>query len=224
MSEGFSQRGRWLWPALLAGCALAVLTGRLVWDARSALLAGQRAQARGDSADAVRCYLDAARLYVPANPYNRHALDALGSLADTAQKTGDRAIERQALEAIRAAVLGTRSFYAPFAERLPGVQERLADLYAAIEEARNEPVRGASTESLAARRAWHAGRLATRPGPSTPAVLVIFVGLALWLGAAVAFLRKGLDASLHWRRGPAIASGVVCLVGLVIFLVALRLA
>lgn len=204
---------------MLVCAALAVLVGRLLWDSRAAVRAGDDAERRGDHREACRRYLDAARLYVPGSPFVRRALDALEDMAETAQKAGDLASARQALEAMRAALLGTRSFYTPHAERLPRIDGRLARLYALLEDAQGSP-----GGSPAARQAWHAERLSRRPGPAAVPVLLVFVGLALWLGAAVAFVAKGLDAGLRLRTGPAIASGVVFLLGFTLFVAALRLA
>jgi hypothetical protein len=199
--------------------ALAVVVVRVAVDSRAALRAGQAAEARGDGREAVRHYLDAARLYLPGSPTVREALDRLDGLARAAEQRGDGSAARAALEAIRAALLGTRSFYTPFEERLPGVEARLARLYAEAEDARVDP--GASLE---ARRAWHAARLAAHPGPSVPYAFMALGGLALWLGAAVGFVRKGLDAGLRLRRGPALAAGIAFAVGFALFVTGLRLA
>ncbi len=219
MSEAARGRARWLAPGLLVVVALAVLVGRLLWDSRAAFLAGADAETRGDRTEATRRYLDAARLYVPGSPYVRHALDAMQEIALAADKAGDHAAARQALESVRAALLGTRSFYTPYAERLPAIEARLAVLYAQTESDKVAP--GATAE---ARRAWHAERLARHPGPATLPVLLTFLGLGLWLCAVVGFLTRGLDAGLRLRRTPAVVSGITFVVGFTLFLAALRLA
>jgi hypothetical protein len=47
---------------------------------------------------------------------------------------GDYPTARTAFEAERAALLGTRSFYTPYAERLSGLDRRISRLLAAAEE------------------------------------------------------------------------------------------
>lgn len=212
-------RRRFVVAGAIAAGALAVVAGRILVDSRAALQAGRQAQEKGDGASATRHYLDAARLYVPGSPFVARALDALQAQAQAAESTGNLEAARRALEAIRAAALGTRSFYTPHADRLAAADQRLARIYAKTESDAVDP--GASQE---VRAAWHAERLARRPGPATLPVLVVFLGLALWLGAAVAFFMKGLDANLHLRRGPAVASGVAFLIGFTLFLVGLRIA
>jgi hypothetical protein len=199
--------------------AAAVLVGRVAVDGRAALRAGESAEGRGERAEAVRHYLDAARFYLPGSATVRRALDHLDGIARGAEAAGDPAGARPALEAIRAALLGTRSLYTPYAERLPDVDRRLAAIYAQLEDPRVDP--GASIES---RTAWHASRLARAPGPTVGYVLLALFGLALWLGGAVGFMRRGLDAGLRLRRGPALAAGIIFVVGFALFVTGLRLA
>jgi hypothetical protein len=209
------------WVLWLGGLlvALAVLLVRVAVDGRAALRAGESAEARGEPGEAVGHYLDAARFYLPGSSTVRRALDHLDRLARTAESAGEPGAARPPLEAIRAALLGTRSLYTPHAARLPDVERRLATIYAQLEDPRVDP--GASLE---ARTAWHASRLARHPGPTVGYVLLALFGLALWLGGAVGFMRRGLDAGLRLRRGPALAAGIFFVIGFALFVTGLRLA
>jgi hypothetical protein len=130
---------------------------------------------------------------------------------------GDYASARAAFEAERAALLGTRSFYTPYAERLPSLERRLSRLLAAAEDR-------ASPANFEERAKWHAERLAERPRPKTSMVMLALLGLGVWVTSAVAFFRKGVDANLVLKRVPAMLAGAGFLVGLALFLVCLRLA
>jgi hypothetical protein len=204
---------------VLAGLAVAcaVIVARLLIDARAAYRNGAAAEQRGEIGEAIRHYLDAGRLYVPGSPYTRDALDRLDALAIAAVTQGDYATARSAFEAERAALLGTRSFYTPYAARLPELERRLARLLAAGEE-----IPGAA--SFEDRARWHAEKLAQRPRPSTPWVLLALLGLAMWTTSAMIFFRRGLDAQLGLRRLPALLAASGFIVGLALFLVCLRLA
>ena len=101
--------------------ALAVVVVRLALEANTAYRQGAAAEERGELADAVRHYLDAGRAYVPGNPVMRRTLDRLDAIGVAAVTRGDYAAARSAFEAERAALLGTRSFYTPHAERLPAI-------------------------------------------------------------------------------------------------------
>jgi hypothetical protein len=209
---------RWAWVAI-ALAALAVVAGRVLHDSWSALTAGEDAERRGDGATAVRQYLHAARMYVPGSPFVQRALDRLQAIAASAEAAGDLATARSALEAIRAALLGSRSFYTPHAGRLPTVNRRLAAIYA-----RTEDLLVAPASSLEEREAWHLARLTPEPGPAPGPAAAALVGLGLWLSAAVTFLRRGVDRSLKLQRAWALASGLAFLLGFGLFVVGLRLA
>jgi hypothetical protein len=210
---------RWLLVAVGVALAFVVLAVRLLYDARSALHAGEMSEARGDRLEAIRHYQDAARLYLPASPYVRDALDHLEALAAAAAQAGDGLGVRAALEAERAAILATRSLFIPNGSRLPDIEQRLARLLAAAEDRSVAP-----GVSLEARAAWHLERLARRPGPALAYVLLTLVGLVLWVGSAIGFVSRGLDAKLRLRRPHAIIVGVTFALGLAMFLVGLRFA
>ena len=210
---------RWLLAAVGVALAFVVLSVRLLVDARSALRAGEMCETRGDRLEAIRHYQDAARLYLPGSPTVRDALDRLEALATAAAQAGDGPGVRAALEAERAAILATRSLFIPNGSRLPHIERRLARLLAATEDRSVAP--GVSFE---ARTAWHLERLARRPGPALPHVLLALVGLVLWVGSAIGFVSRGLDAKLHLRHPHAIIAGVTFALGLAMFLVGLRLA
>jgi hypothetical protein len=197
--------------------ALGIVAVRLLVEARGAYRQGVAAEERGDVGEAVRHYLDAGRAYLPGNPVVRRALDRLDAIGVAAVTKGDYPAARAAFEAERAALLGARSFYTPYAERLPGINRRLARLMAAIED----PLGRAGFEE---RTAWHEQRLAHKPRPKTSFVLLALLGLTLWVASAVLFFRKGLGKDLVLVRVPAAFAGVGFLLGLVLFLVGLRLA
>jgi hypothetical protein len=197
--------------------ALGVIVVRLLVDARGAYRNGAAAEERGEISEAIRYYLDAGRLYVPGSPFTRNALDRLDAIGIAQVTKGDYATARAAFEAERAALLGTRSFYTPYADRLPSLERRLSRLLAAAEDR-------ASPATFAERAKWHAERLAERPRPQNPMVLLALLGLAMWVASAVTFFHKGVDANLALRRTPAMLASAAFLVGLALFLISLRLA
>jgi hypothetical protein len=161
------------------GChaALAVIVVRLLVDARTAYRNGAAAEAarrsqRGHSLLPRRRAALRARQSVHAQrarPTGRHR--------DCLVTKGDYATARAAFEAERAALLGTRSFYTPYAERLPSLERRISRLLAAAEDR-------ASPATFEERAKWHAERLAERPRPKTSMVLLALLGLATWVTSA----------------------------------------
>jgi hypothetical protein len=208
-------------PLVIAGigilAAITVVVVRLWFEAAGEYRRGVAAEARGDLGEAIRHWRDAGRAYLPGNPTTRRALDRLDALGVAAVTRGDYATARTAFEAERAALLGARSFYTPYVERLPVINRRLARLMAAIEDP-------SGTAGFEERSAWHEQRLAEKPRPKTALVLLALAGLVLWAGSAVAFFRKGLDKNFVLVRAPAVLAGIGFLVGLALFLACLRLA
>ena len=76
----------------LAGVVLAlgIVVARLLIDGRTAWLHGAAAEQRGETAQAIRHYLDAGRMYVPGSPYTARSLDRLDAIAVAAVTRSDR--------------------------------------------------------------------------------------------------------------------------------------
>jgi hypothetical protein len=174
-------------PVTLLVAALAVVYGRFLVEGRGAVQAARVAAANGDRAEATRCYLDALRAYVPGSPFERQALDGLEALAGDAVRAGDREGERRAFQAIRAGLLGTRSTFVPYRSRLWQAEQRLIALDTVLAFPPADPgipIERGGTPFL--------GRLHTR-GPAVLWTLVSLSGFAIWVGAVVALIRRGLE-------------------------------
>ena len=198
-------------PALrglaIALVALALVAVRVVWSSRTEWRA-----AESSTGEQRLTHLGlAARLYAPGNPYSRRALDALAELG---RANGPDAL--QAWQAVRASILATRSFYTPHRELLAEANARIAEGMAA----RDLPSRG----TIEARTAWHAARLAADDAPSVGWTLLALLGLAGWIGSAVAFILRGLDERDRLRPRAAITCALGVVVGLALFFVGLARA
>jgi hypothetical protein len=213
-------RGSRLLPWLLVGLlGLAVVVVRVLLDSRAALSAGEAALSRGDRADAVRDFHHAVRMYCPGSPFVARALRRLDEVAAGAKAGSDVGLERLALEAIRGGLLGARSLYTPHAGRVTAADARLAEIYVALEDP--AVAAGAGPEE---RLAFHRERLARRPRAAPAASVLALLGFGLWLGAAVTFLRRGIDRTLVVRRAWALWCSLAFVMGLTLFLAGLRLA
>jgi hypothetical protein len=205
-------------PVTLLVAALAVVYGRFLVEGHGAVRAAQIATAHGDRAEAIRCYLDALRAYVPGSPFERQALDGLEGLAVEAARAGDRGGERQALQAIRAGLLGTRSTFVPYRSRLTQAEQRLIALDQALLFPPGEPgfvIDRGSTPFLR--------RLQPR-GPAVLWTLVSLSGFAIWVGAVVALIRRGLQPGVPSRGGIAarVLLPALFVLGFGLFLTGLR--
>lgn len=215
-----SLRPRKTWSLLGTALLLALLVvlGRLTWEARAGLARGRALETEGATLEAIAHHLDAARAFYPGNPYAALAFDRLETLAFPSPDAPANAdVERRALEALRTAVLATRSIYLPHAAAFRKANERLATLYA-----RWESVGQADTpESLARRESFHRDKLNALPGPRPLPALVALAGLFLWVGGAWAFMTRGLTPALNLNRGPALGAVLAFVMGLALFLLGL---
>jgi hypothetical protein len=199
--------------AALAAVLLAVVAARVVWSSR----AEWRAAMASTGEERIQHLGRAARLYAPGNPYARRALAELEQTGLVQTGTGAHSpLALAAWREIRSAILATRSFYTPHRELLDEANAQIAELMAQAED----PARGPP----AARRAWHAARLQHDDAPSVGWSLAALVGLALWIGSAVAFFLRGLDERDKLRRRPALACALGVALGLILFFVGLARA
>ena len=206
----------------MAALALAVVAGRVLHDSWSSLRAGQAAQASGPEhrAAAIRHYLRAARMYLPGSPFVDRALDHLQTIADQAGQAGDRQGEREALEADPLGAAGGAVAVHP--ARRPAAGGRTSGWRSSTPASRTRRWRRGPRSRQ--REAWHRQRLAVRPGPAVPATLAALGGMALWLGAVVVFIRRGLDRTLRLERRWALGAAIGFVIGLTLFVAGLRLA
>jgi hypothetical protein len=177
-SSWFSPRR--LLPLVLGTAALGLVWGRFALESHRSVRDARVALAAGDRAQAVRGYRDALRVYVPGSPFEQQALDGLRTMADDAHRQGDALTERDALQAIRAGLLGTRSIVPPHRARLAEASARLEAMDAALGAA--PPV------ALVLPHGHHGqGRLSDARGSAVLSTLIALVGLGTWI-AAVALL------------------------------------
>ena len=181
------------WAAIvLAGLAAAAI--RVVYEGRGALADGEAALAHGDKRGAILAFEAAARWYVPGAP---HVADAYGELRAL---TGDPAVALPAWRAIRGAALASRWLVTPHGDDLAAANTAIAKLSAAA-----PGVGSGGTE------AWQAARLARSGAPGPGAAAVAVIGIALWIGAAIAL----------GRRRPAAMPAVVLAIGVALWAVGL---
>jgi hypothetical protein len=213
-------RARLLVRALVVlGLVLGSFALRVVTSAASELSAGDRSRARGEVEAALIHYRRAARWYAPGSPYHVEALGRLGAIGADAEQHGDVDLALAAYRAIRAAIMSTRSFYVPEAERLRAADERIAALMAGLPPPAMDA--GKTREQL---RLEHLALLRADPGPSAPWSLVLLVGFALWVGSAFAFASRAVDEQDRFVRREVLRWGSLIAVGFGLFVLGMSLA
>lgn len=200
---------------LVIACVLAAFAAaavRTVHEGRAALREGDEWMLRGKPARAAFSYEAAARWYLPFAP---HVADAYDKLRDL---TADPTVALAAWRAIRSAALATRTFWQPHARDLADADTAIADAEAA------DPRAGAGAgDTTRARVAWYRARLEP-VGPHEPAIALAVLGIALWLGGAIALVRRGVDGAGQPIRTPARRALAVIATGLALWALGLYLA
>ncbi len=190
------------------GVVLAVLAVRVTSAAHTELRRGERLSSQGNKDAAILAFRRAARLYVPGNPYCSDAFDRLESIAREAERAGEQERALAAHRAIRGAVLSTRSFYVPHADRLERADRRIAEL---------------SATSPRERRA-HLARLRAPIRPHTGWILLLLIGWIAWTLGAFAFAQRAIDEEDRLIPRSARIWGTVVVVGFGLFVIGMALA
>jgi hypothetical protein len=198
---------------------LTILAARVVLSSRAELAQAEELSARGDVEASVAHYRRAARWYVPFGPSSEAALDALERIGAAAEARGDTALALAAYRSIRAAALGSRSFYVPHADRLREANERIAALMASLPP---PPIEAGSTEEE--RREAHLALLEAPVGPSPGWSVIALVGLATWILAAFLFATRGVGDDDRLVGREARMWGALFAFGLCLFVLGLGLA
>ncbi|MBL0212413.1 MAG: hypothetical protein IPQ07_00755 [Myxococcales bacterium] len=187
---------------VIALATLGTISIRVVVSGRRALAAGDAAAERGDLAGAIAEWEAAARWYLPMAPHVDEAYTRLTALAGA-----DRRHALAAWRAVRSAALATRGLWTPHGDDLRAANEAIAEL-----ASRDPEGAVAGGADAAARKVWHAERLARMPGPSRAAVVVSVLGIAAFLAGVGLLLR---------RRGPGLVAAGVMIAGTVGWIVGL---
>lgn len=216
-------RGRWIRIAVKIGAIAAVvvlvLLVRVVTSSQAELTQAGRMRAAGEVEAAVVHYRRAARWYAPGNPYSADALAGLGEIGREAEQAGDTELALSAWRAVRAAILSTRSFYTPHADRLEAANARIAALMASLPP---PPIdAGKSTEEL---RREHLDLLTRSTRPHVGWTLVLLLGFVAWVGGTFAFVTRAVDDEDRLVAGKARRWGTVIIIGFGLFVLGLALA
>lgn len=204
------------------GVVLVILLGlaiRVVGASRAELAEARALDGHGDPALAVAHYRRAARWYAPFSPYCEEALARLAEIGSEAEAEGDSELALSAWRSIRAATLGSRSFYVPHRDRLHEANRHVAALMARL-----PPPPIDVRRSVEEREAAHLALLEAEVGPAPLPSLVALLGLATWIAAAFLFATRALGEDDQLVPREAKRWGGAFVVGLGLFAAGLWLA
>jgi hypothetical protein len=195
----------------LVGLVLMVLAARALVASHGELQQARALAEAGEVDAAIAHYRRSARWHVPGSPFVREALGALSDVAREAERAGDHERALLAWRSVRAAVMASRSFYVPHADRLAEANEHIAALMAA-----DEPPPVDAGKSQVQLKEEHLALLRSAgQRPLLGWTLVLLVGFLTWVGSAFAFASRALDEEDRlvrreaWRWGGLVAAGLV---------------
>lgn len=206
----------------VAGVVLVVLLAlavRVIGSARAELAEARALDGHGDPALAVSHYRRAARWYAPLSPYPEEALTRLREIGAEAERTGDVDLALSSWRSIRAATLGSRSFYVPYEDRLHEADDHIAALMARLPP---PPIDARLSEEQ--REAAHLTLLEADVGPAPLPSLVALIGLGTWIAAAFFFATRAFDNEDRLVAKEARKWGAAFVIGMGLFVVGLFLA
>ncbi len=173
---------------LLAAVAIvfAVLAGRQLVLSRAENRDGFRSESEGNVMSAISHYDRSVHAYFPGNPYVKASLERLLVLARE-WESKDPKVSLLACDAVRGGVYAIRSFYRPYADLLPEVNERIAVLRA------REQVKETSSMTYEDALAFHRKVLAQDLRPGALGVLLTEFGFLGWVLCVVGLIWRGFD-------------------------------
>jgi hypothetical protein len=195
---------------------LGALAIRVVMAGRDALAAGDDWMQRGRTIEAIRAYETAARWYFPLAPHVDDAYAKLRTIAEqtSGAKTADpkaeaaqAAVTLAAWRAIRSAARATRSLWTPHADDLAAADAAIATLSSAVRKPSGDPTAEATPPS------WHRERLAREQRLGVGTAALAGFGILLWIGGAIALVRRGIGPAGQLVRRTAIPAGIAILLG-----------
>lgn len=195
----------WARSGIVAGIAvialLAVLLGRVAFESRRELAAANAYRHDGRPGHAIEHYRRSIRWALPLSPYQAEAISELESLAKELEAKGDTDRALLAWRSLSGGIAATRTLYSGSQPARENANDHIARL---LSKDRSAAVDARlSAEQLAAD---HRRLLRDEVSPDPFWGFLLFLGMAVWVGALFFLARRGFDSAgrLHWAtaRGP----------------------
>ncbi len=200
------------WVGLLAAAVLAPFAIRAAWEGRAELAAAELAAAEERRDDEIVHLGRAARWRLPLASHDEVALERLMVRGHEHEQRGveGRLDALAAYREARRAILATRGFGLPEADRFHAANERIAALMAEQERDLGMDLSGKEDQE-----AYHLALLEQVPGPDPTRSGLAALAFLSWVIASAGFILRALDAQGRLRPRPALRWGGASLLLLV---------
>lgn len=214
-------RGRRLALRVLAAtlALLALIAARVFVESARELRAADVATAEGDLPNTMVHLRRAARWHAPLNPACHEALKRLQRLAEQAEATGDMPTALYAWRAIRGSSVAAESLFTPHEDETDLAEEHLAALMARV-----DPPQIDMGDDVAQREARYLAALRDHGRPNRFALVLAWLGLALFVAGLGNVAVGGFDVEDRPLRHALGRHAAIGAGGLLLLLTGLALA
>jgi hypothetical protein len=189
----------------------AVIVLRVVHGGQDALIRGDEAMARSDTAGAMMAWRTSLGWALPGwSPWRDEAASRLNGLADSQVQSGDVPSAVATLTALRAGRYASRTFWRPDARQGDG---HLASLLARWEAEAATAEGRAAPGDLVTRTGHFEAKLAADALPRSDDGLLVVVGFSLWVVGIIAAIRRQ-GRRRWWALAGAVGGFAMFLFGL----------
>jgi len=175
---------------------LVALLGRQIWEGKKSFQQGEECETNGQLEKAIGSYDQSIHWYFPGNPYVQKSLERLIAMSQELEKK-DPKLALLALDSARGGIYGIRSFYSPYHEILPEINEKIATLRA------REQIRLRPKDSFKEAKALHLSLLQVDLRPSVGWSVWVGILFLAWVSSVIGWILKGFDSQgvMHFRSG-----------------------
>ncbi len=159
---------------------------RMTIESRNEYRAGVQALSVHQMREAIIHFDRSIHWYFPGNPFPKAALNRLEEIASQ-QESKDTAMALLAYDSMRGGIYAIRSLYTPYANLLPHINDRIAQLRT------DEQIRENPGQSRADVLAFHQRVLAKDERPKTLGLLMTEIGFFSWVASVFLLIWKGCD-------------------------------
>jgi len=184
-----------------AALILAAVVLRVALEAREVESKAAVNLAFGRVEQAIIYYDRAMHWYLPGAPHIRRSIEALTSIAEKAEQTGDVELALEAWRTLRSGLLASRSLYTPYPDVIRKCESRIADLVS------HKFGKGPGDAGYDNAMIWQQASFRRYPGPNPFWATVAVLGFMGWVGSGFGLAYRAFPGDRGLKIKPAVLFG-----------------